>query len=110
MTTINLILSAVIFLEIAAGLAFAGAVTSIFLGGGASSIPGGGGIGGGNSRKEMGAFVSIFAGIIVPVLVVVGAGLYIVMDYVLTTPILALIQGAILVVGYRAFRAPAQTN
>jgi hypothetical protein len=91
MTTINLILSIVIFLEIAAGLAYAGAVISIYLG-------------------EMGAFVSIFAWIIVPVLVVVGAGLYLVMDYTLTTPILALIQGAIMVFIYRAFRAPAQTN
>lgn len=104
MTTINSILSVLIFLQIAAGLAFAGAVTSIFLGGGANSIPGGGGVGGGNSRKEMTVFVFILGGIVAPILAVVAAGLYLVMDYSLTTPILGLIQSAILVAGYRAFR------
>lgn len=101
MTTINLILSAVIWFEVAVVLG----VTMIF----AVDLHYGKQLNR-DYRQERIALERLYAMVLMPICAVIGLVLYMVKDYVLTTPILTLIQGAFMAFIYYDFGPQARKS
>jgi heme/copper-type cytochrome/quinol oxidase subunit 2 len=104
-TTINLILSAVIWFEVAVVLGVTGFVAVVlYYGNKPGKNPSK------DPNKEKIVIARLFVGLLLPILVAIGLALYMVKDYVLTTPILTLIQGAFMAFIYYDFGPQARKS